>query len=171
MCGKACCVLASNHTRAGTVPDRRGRCGMNRGVAWPVVFRSVNAGRGSEGQVTEGPVYQPSSCRHGAGSTPAAWDGSRQGPVGCGSLRSVGTRSNGAGQGCVRLVGARYHNRHRGRRGEASTPRGGMSLGQVGHVMAGQVCGMSRLGFFALVIGTEPLRRGGAEWKGLKDGS
>jgi hypothetical protein len=46
VCGKACCVLASNHTRAGTVPDRRGRCGMNyvtagqcwacRGELWPV---------------------------------------------------------------------------------------------------------------------------------------
>jgi hypothetical protein len=30
------------------------------------------------------------------------------------------------------------NNRHRGRRGEASTPRGGMGFGQVEHRMAGQ---------------------------------
>jgi hypothetical protein len=75
--GKACCVLASNHTRAGTVPDRRGRCGMNHGTA---VLDIVSFASSRHGRVLC--VYQPSSCRHGAGSTPAAWDAPRNGAEG-----------------------------------------------------------------------------------------
>jgi len=160
VCGKACRVLVSFST-----PPVQARFPIDAGGVGLTMSRPGNAGTVVVSCGLSMRVHQPSSCRHGAGSTPAAWGGLRQGPVGCGSLRSVGTRLNGAGQGCVRLVGARYENRHRGRRGEASTPRGGMSFGQVGNVMAGQACGMFRLGFFALVIGTTPLRRGRAEFK------
>lgn len=101
-------LRSGNHTRAGTVPDRRGRCGLDHGMARSGVLRPVNAGRCLEGQVAEGPVYKPSSCRHGAGSTPAAWDGLRQVTVGLGLLRSVGARSDGAGQVCARF-GESWH--------------------------------------------------------------
>jgi hypothetical protein len=81
-CAERRVVFWQNHTRAGTVPDQRGRCGLNCGVARPGVLRSVNAGWCSKGQVTAGSVYQPSSCRHGAGSTPAAWDAPWNGAAG-----------------------------------------------------------------------------------------
>lgn len=42
-----CCGRSGNHTRAGTVPDRRGRCGMNQGRV-----RSVLVGRVLAGSVT-----------------------------------------------------------------------------------------------------------------------
>ena len=49
MCGKVCCGLAQhgNHTRAGTVPDRRGRCGIELGTTWrgEVVPGRVGSGK------------------------------------------------------------------------------------------------------------------------------
>ena len=33
--------MPTNHTRAGTVPDQRGRCGMYQGVVGCVVLRKV----------------------------------------------------------------------------------------------------------------------------------
>jgi hypothetical protein len=117
-----------NHTRAGTVPDRRGRCGVDcglfcRGSVMLDRFGLVVAVRGKVRHVEE-----PSSCRHGAGSTPAAWGVLRQGPVGCHSLRSVWTRSGGAGQGCVRFGGAWNQNHHADGAVPASTLDGGMRL-------------------------------------------
>jgi hypothetical protein len=151
--------VSTNHTRAGTVPDRRGRCGMHFGLVRLVSAMPVKVGSGALGYVTamRGLVrsfFEPSSCRHGAGSTPAAWD----------VFRHVN-----AGWVMLGQVWARFL-RHRGRRGEASTPRGVMRLvtARLGKVRRGE----SRPGTdkAALVIGTTPLRRGGAEWKGAQDG-
>ena len=117
-----------NHTRAGTVPDRRGRCGVDcglfcRGSVMLDRFGLVVAVRGKVRHVEE-----PSSCRHGAGSTPAAWGVLRQVPVGCDSLRSVWTRSDGAGQGCARFGGSWNENHHAVGAVPVSTPDGGMRL-------------------------------------------
>lgn len=58
-CVKVGFVMACiNHTRAGTVPDRRGRCGMNQGLS-----RSVLVGRGLLGSVTALCVMEPLPCQ------------------------------------------------------------------------------------------------------------
>jgi len=49
-CVKVGLVMACiNHTRAGTVPDRRGRCGMNFGLACRDAAMSVEVGSGAFG--------------------------------------------------------------------------------------------------------------------------
>lgn len=77
----SCCVRdgRGNHTRVGTVPDRRGRCGMNCGTQWrgEACYGMVRCvlllhGRARSGR--DWHAVEPRSCRHGAGSTPAAWD-------------------------------------------------------------------------------------------------
>jgi hypothetical protein len=123
VCGKACRVLVS----FSTTPVQA-RFPIDAGGVGLTMSRPGNAGTVVVSCGLSMRVYQPSSCRHGAGSTPAAWGGLRQGPVGCGSLRSVWTRSGGAGQGCARFGGAWNEKHHADGAVPASTLDGGMRL-------------------------------------------
>jgi hypothetical protein len=143
--------------------------------AWKVLLacvtaRCVAAWSAMSRQCRLRSVMEPSSCRHGAGSTPAAWDESRQVPVGCDSLRSVWTRSDGAGQGCARFGGSWNENHHAVGAVPVSTPDGGMRLvtARPGKVRRGE----SRHGVVRPPSrqARKPLRRGGAELKGGQDG-
>jgi hypothetical protein len=129
VCGKACCVLVSNHTRAGTVPDRRGRCGMNcglqrSGASGCVAFYRVELGRFDAGQarVCSGSVCHGNQARAGTGPDQRRRLGMHSGSMRLDSARRGEPRSVTASHGVARFG----NNRHRGRRGEASTPRGGM---------------------------------------------
>jgi hypothetical protein len=89
-------VESWNHHRVGTEADRRGRGGMRfglvrRGTAPRCTLCHVLLGLVALGYVTAmlcllRCVFKPSPCRHGAGSTPAAWDVFRHGSVSYGQL-------------------------------------------------------------------------------------
>ena len=131
-----------NHTRAGSVPDRRGRCGINwacQGLVRRVALRSVKASwgvkrPGKTGCVVDRLVVETklvkARCRINAGGL--GWTLVRCGWFCLGVSCHVRPRLV---MECYGLA----TNRHRGRRGEASTPRGGMHYGMVRRVEFGPV--------------------------------
>jgi len=128
----ACLVVAwsvmvsyANHSRLGTEADQRGRGGMNHGMSSQGAACFVPLRPGGSRLLTK---LVQARCRINAGGL--GWT-----LVRCGWIRFVV-----ACHVCARLVAACCGlacNRHRGRRGEASTPRGGMHRGMVRRVDVG----------------------------------
>ena len=110
-CAERRVVFWQNHTRAGTVPDQRGRCGLNYGMFSQVAACFVPLRPGGSRLLTKLVQARSRINAGGLGWSVSGSVVSRQGNVGwCWSVQGTATY------------------RHRGRRGEASTPRGGMRL-------------------------------------------